>query len=327
MQAKQLFSAVSALGRSKLFGTRIPLAVSWALTFRCNQRCVYCGIWKNECRELNTQEISDALKQLNNLGTKWISFTGGEPLLREDIGEILRGAKENGFYASVSSNGRLVPEKIKQLRFADRIKLSLDGPSQIHNLARGKGSFEAVEEAIKACKQNNIHVCLECVISKINLNYMDWAVNFAKEHQLRILFQPSTRELLWTEAANPVAAEIEEYKNAISFLKEKKKEGFPVLNSLAGLGHLYDWPIPKKINCSAGFLSFDIEPDGSMLACDRAVRKLSKTTHDGQDFATKLKKTSPINGCRQCWCSSIVEFNLITAFNRCAAMNFLRNNK
>ena len=159
MQIKQLLSAACAVLKVKIFKKSVPLALSWALTFRCNQRCKYCGIWQNECEELGTKDILSSLKQFKRLGTKWISFTGGEPLLREDIGKIIKQAKENGMYVSISSNGRLVPEKINQLIGIDRIKLSLDGPPQLNDQIRGEGSFQAVEEAIKVCKKNSINTC------------------------------------------------------------------------------------------------------------------------------------------------------------------------
>ena len=326
MQIKQLLSAACAVLKVKIFKKSVPLALSWALTFRCNQRCKYCGIWQNECEELGTKDILSSLKQFKRLGTKWISFTGGEPLLREDIGKIIKQAKENGMYVSISSNGRLVPEKINQLIGIDRIKLSLDGPPQLNDQIRGEGSFQAVEEAIKVCKKNNINICLECVLSNINLKYVDWILDFVAKQKLKILFQPATEKLLWTEEKNSIAASVDEYKSFIRQLIKRKKQDAPILNSLAGLKHLNYWPNLRKIYCSGGLLSFDVEPDGSILACDRTYRKLSESFKDNLNVAEVLKKVRSVKDCKSCWCSSVVEFNLISSFNFNAIVNLLKNN-
>jgi MoaA/NifB/PqqE/SkfB family radical SAM enzyme len=326
MKMKQIISAVCALIKVRLFKKSVPLALSWALTFRCNQRCKYCGIWKNKCEELSTNAVLSILEQFRKLGTRWVSFTGGEPLLRDDIGEIINQAKKSGMYVSISSNGRLIPDKIHQLIGIDRVKLSLDGPEQINDQLRGFGSFSAVEKAIKVCKKNNIKVCLECVISKVNLEYIDWLLDYVSGEKLKILFQPATENLLWGNEPNPVIAPIDDFKRIIEHLIARKKKGAPILNSLAGLKHLSFWPKQKKIYCSGGLLSFDVEPDGSILACDRINRDLSGSFKEGLNIKKALKEVKPINNCQKCWCSSVVEFNLIISFNFNAIVNLLRNN-
>lgn len=314
------------MAKTRILGEKIPLAVSWALTFRCNQQCLYCGIWQNQCRELRTPEVLYILEQFKKLGTRWISFTGGEPLLREDIGEIIRYAKKSGIYVSINSNGRLVPEKINQLQGADRIKLSLDGPPEINDRVRGQGSFRAVEEAVRICRESNIYVCLECVLSKDNLKSVDWILDFALAHHLKVLFQPAIKKLLWTDKPNPAAAPLSGYRQTIKRLIKKKKERAPILNSLAGLRHIYHWPEPRRIYCSGGLLNFDLEPDGTLLACDRAYRRLSNGPGENTDAKRALRKIRPVRNCRHCWCSSLVEFNLVASFNPNAAINFLKNN-
>ena len=264
--------------------------------------------------------------RFRRLGTRWVSFTGGEPLLRNDLGRIIIQAKRSGMFVSVSSNGRLIPEKVNQLIGIDRVKLSLDGPQHINDQLRGAGSFSAVEEAIRVCKDNNIKVCLECVISRFNLEYIDWLFDYVSSKKVKILFQPATENLLWSNEPNPVIAPITGYKKIINHLIEKKKKHAPILNSLAGLRHLSYWPEPKKIYCSGGLLSFDVEPDGTILACDRAYRELSGRPQNGLTVKGALQSVKQVKNCRSCWCSSVVEINLISSFNIATAINVLKNN-
>ena len=107
------------------------MAVSWSLTFLCNQRCSYCDVWKYRKEELDLPQVEKIIDELSCLGTKWISFTGGEPLLRSDLESIIAYAKSKNIYVSVSTNGVLVPEKINILKLADKVKLILDGPEDV----------------------------------------------------------------------------------------------------------------------------------------------------------------------------------------------------
>ena len=89
MQSKKIISLTGAVLQAKILRRRIPFAVSWALTYRCNAKCLYCRIQDIDLKELGIKEILSILDELAAMGTRWISFTGGEPLLRDDIGEII----------------------------------------------------------------------------------------------------------------------------------------------------------------------------------------------------------------------------------------------
>jgi len=327
MRIKHLLYSGGALIKAKVFKLKVPLAISWALTFRCNQRCLYCRVCENEVLELNTSEVFAMIDEFAKLGTKWISFTGGEPLLRDDLGEIVKYAIDKGIYVGVNSNGSLVPEKINSLKGVSRIKLSLDGPQSINDYIRGRGSYDKVIEAIEKCKMNNIPVCIECVITKHNLNSLDYILVLAAKLNIKVLFQPTTKRLLWSKDINFLAASSEDYKTSIKYLIGEKKRGAPIYNSLEGLKHIYHWPEPRRIFCSAGLLSFDVEPDGTILACDRAGRGLSRKKDENINVKSVIDQIEPIMNCRQCWCSSLVEFNLITSFNIKAIVNYIKVSK
>ena len=319
------FQAAKALIRAKFFKIKVPLAVSWTLTFRCNQRCLYCAIWKRDCYEMTTSEVLSRMAEFIKLGTKWISFTGGEPLLRDDLGEFIGFAKEKGAYVSVSSNGVLVPEKIEQLRCVDRIKLSMDGSRSVHDYIRGQGSFDKAMQAIEICGEKRIPVILLCVLSKYNLKSIDYLLKLACRLRLKILFQPATRNLLCSETKNYSFPLPGEYKKVINYLIDKKKKDAPICNSLPGLRYLYHWPQPQRICCSMGLLGFEVDPDGTILACNRKQEALSGVDSSNPDIKEVLRQVKPVSGCNQCWDSSLVEFNLIASLKFKAIINYLRN--
>ena len=295
---------------TRRFLKRGPFALSWALTFQCNQRCLYCRIWDNKTDELNTDQIKEKISYYANIGGCWITFTGGEPLLREDFPVIAEYARKQGFYVSVSSNGILVHQRIYEITMVNRVKLSLDGPVSIHDYVRGEGSYDGVMNAVETCQKYRVPVSLECVISKYNIGKLDFLLGIASKYKILISFQPVTVSFLGADNNHSHTPSAGEYHDAMCMLIKHKKKGAPIWNSLAGLRYLSFWPLPQKINCYAGSLFLRINPDGEIIKCDRQRPSL---------------ETNPVSQCNQCWCAGTLEANLMRAGNREAILNFLRN--
>jgi len=87
------------------------------VTENCNSRCKTCFAWKNKSiHELTTEEIKDALKQLRDVGVELVWLSGGEPLIRNDIGKLVKECKLLGFkQVFVQTNGLLLQEKANEL--------------------------------------------------------------------------------------------------------------------------------------------------------------------------------------------------------------------
>ncbi|PLZ35691.1 molybdenum cofactor biosynthesis protein MoaA, partial [Fischerella thermalis WC559] len=106
-----------------------PLVANYYLTYRCNARCHFCNIWALEPgKEADFETIKHNLQDLRRLGVKYVDFTGGEPLLRQDVGQIYTEAKRQGFYTSMTTNTILYPHKAKEIQgLVDFLNFSLDG--------------------------------------------------------------------------------------------------------------------------------------------------------------------------------------------------------
>ncbi len=135
-----------------------PLKVGFEITYRCNSRCRQCSRWqidpKQREAELNTREIKDVIDQIAAFPIPGISFSGGEPLLREDFGEIVEYSKQSGIpLLSLSTNGhRLADPGIRKLLLENfnRVHISIDGLSSTHDRLRGlPGSFDRVVAAVE----------------------------------------------------------------------------------------------------------------------------------------------------------------------------------
>ncbi len=95
----------------------LPIGVTAELTYRCNLRCIHCYCTNSISKELTLNEWKRAIDILKSWGTVFITFTGGEPLLREDLLQIMRYASKNGMALRLFTNGTLINEKI-----ADHLK-------------------------------------------------------------------------------------------------------------------------------------------------------------------------------------------------------------
>ncbi len=156
---------------------RIITDVNFEVTYRCNLSCRICYLAHDHRNELTTGEIKNVLDQLARENCLFLTITGGEPLLRNDIFEILDYATDNGFAVSLKTNGTLLDNKLAQ-RFKEinlvRIDISLlGGNARVHDSITGiSGSFEQALSAIKALKKANLKVHVMSVITRGHIEEM-----------------------------------------------------------------------------------------------------------------------------------------------------------
>lgn len=151
-----------------------PYHVQWLITRRCNYRCIGCSVWRGkDMKELSTQEIKKGLDILRELGTIEIVISGGAPLLREDIAEILDYASQF-FVTTVYDNGSLAGERIEALRHADFVAISLDTlDARKNDEAKGvKGAFDKAMKSIEKLHEEGISVTVSPTISQMNVREM-----------------------------------------------------------------------------------------------------------------------------------------------------------
>lgn len=312
--------------QTRLLNKKVPLFAEWNITFRCPYKCLYCGASDVEMKELGTEEVQKRLESIYKLGVRWITFGGGEPLVRKDIVEILRSAKHLGFVVYLSTTGTNI-ERIKDIeQYVDHINLSFDGPPEIHNHIRGTGSYQRLFEVLGFCKQKSISISFLCVISLLNIGAIDYVLEKSREVGVPVMFQPATLHLDSSLKANPIAPPVDAYRESIERIIKAKKLGYLIRNSIAGLRYLQHWPEAHNIWCPAGRLSFTIEPDGSVLSChmwERDKLFCSYNSKEQDSFEEKLNKLCVPRGCSSCWCAPLVELALIWDINVSAIWNAL----
>jgi len=270
-----------SLIKARLFLGTKPLIVSISVTGRCNLSCSYCyGSYSiRKEKDFTTNELLDLIEELYKRGTKIIYLSGGEPLLRNDIGLIIKTIRDKNMFCFLNTNGLLVPDKIESLKNLDSITISLDGNEEVNDINRGKGTFKKVIEAIIVAKKAGLKVITTTVINSKNLNSIDFIVSLAKELKFTAAFSLPYE----SDNGNSVThLSDKDIKMVLTQLVDYEKKGAPIAHSNSILLHALNWPFSYskkfifndfKNNCYMGRFMCLIDSDGLVYPCGQLIGK------------------------------------------------------
>ncbi len=150
--------------------------IVWNMTRRCNLRCVHCyaqAVSLEGRDEISTEQAKVMIDDLADYGCPVMLFSGGEPLVREDLTELASHARAKGMRAVISTNGTLITRakarELKQVGLS-YVGISLDGMEEVHDRFRAvKGSFRKALEGMENCREEGLKVGLRFTISKGNV--------------------------------------------------------------------------------------------------------------------------------------------------------------
>lgn len=258
----------------------LPVLSELAVTSKCNLRCSFCYAGIN-CNAKKGKDLSEnQLKRLlgkirNEAKVPSVSFTGGEPMLRKGIYNLINFAKESGMRTNLISNGTLIDtEAARRLKRSglDTAQISIEAPDpETHDHICGvKGSFYRSVNAIKFLKENGIHVHGNTTLSAQNADIA---------HGLPAFFKKMGMDRFSMNLVIPVGSVTENssisisYSHASDIIRRVQEES--VHN---GIEFMWYSPVPLKIfntitaglgnkGCAAcdGLLSVDSA--GNILPC------------------------------------------------------------
>lgn len=165
-----------------------PTYVGFALSYKCNLKCKHCysNAGSKISNELSTEECFDVIDQLAKMKVFQVGFTGGEPLMRENIMDIIEYAcNKRIFNVFIPTNGTLLTDKIAKA-LKDRrvylVRISLDGiiPST-HEKFRGvRGSWKSTMNALRILKKYKMRIQLSTCVNRDNINELEGIYDFGK---------------------------------------------------------------------------------------------------------------------------------------------------
>ncbi|MGD6933821.1 MAG: radical SAM protein [Candidatus Bathyarchaeia archaeon] len=161
--------AASVAARSLVHGK--PHHAQWLITRKCNYKCLGCNVWKEQDKnELSTEEVKRGLDILKDAGIIELVLSGGNPLLRQDIGEIIDYAAER-FVVTVCDNGSIAAKKMDLLRKVDFVAISIDSlDEKKHDYMKNvPGAWKNAMETVETLHKEGIKVSITPTISQKNL--------------------------------------------------------------------------------------------------------------------------------------------------------------
>ena len=257
--------------------------VVWNVGRRCNLKCVHCyshSTNRDYKGELTTEQGIALIDDLASFSVPVILFSGGEPLMREDIFQLGRHATENGLRAVISTNGTLITKEVaNRLKAIDLsyVGVSLDGMRETNDLFRGvKGAFDAALTGIRNCKEADIKVGLRFTINKRNVDDISAIFKLLEDEDIpRVCFY----HLVYTGRGSKLAKEDlshEETRRVVDLIIDKTKE-------------LYNRGAPKEV------LTVDNHADGVYLYL-RLLREDPKRAEEVLELLNMNEGNSSGNG-------------------------------
>ena len=227
--------------------------VVWNITRRCNLKCIHCYAHARsvaEEDELTTTQGKQLIDDLAQYGAPVILFSGGEPLIREDLPELAEYAVKKNMRAVISTNGTLITREVAQVLKdigLSYVGISLDGMEQINDRFRGvEGAYRSALAGIENCKAAGIKVGLRFTINKFNSDEIPAVFNLLEERDIpRACFY----HLVYAGRGSKLIAEDsthEETRAAVDLILDRTKD-------------LHDRGKPKEI------LTVDNHADGPYL--------------------------------------------------------------
>jgi MoaA/NifB/PqqE/SkfB family radical SAM enzyme len=308
MDLDTILRVVSARAHVKPY----PVVLEYELTHLCNLACHYCDRHTPAIGELKRSDILDVLQQFVDLGTRYVSLDGGEPLAHPHFAEIVDWLVARDIVVHVNSNGILVPKHLDSMCKVALLKVSLDGPPSSHDSMRGRRSFERAVRGIALACESGVKVELRCVVGSHNWSRVDELLDLVESWKLglRIMFQPA-RTSLFGGAAEGSAhwlAGQDGISHAFDRIEARKRAGSPIANRWGSLRHFRKFPKDAALPCAAGWIKATMDPTGDLYHCGmirRAGTPPNVKTLGARAAFAALSRT----GCSQCWCARAVEGN------------------
>ncbi len=170
-----------------------PVLLHYYITNRCNARCTFCSIWQDRPKfDADITDVEINLKAAWNAGCSFVDFTGGEPLLHNDLPSFLEIAKKIGFMTSVTTNCILFPKRASELAGkVDLLHFSLDADArELHDKIHGVESFDLVIESISIAKKNGLTPDLLFSYSNENIDHFKGVAAIAEKNRIIAILDP-----------------------------------------------------------------------------------------------------------------------------------------
>ena len=307
-----------------------PLVVSYCVTTHCNLNCVYCedfGARRNALQPTplpldDTKRLLAVIRQ----GTSHLIFTGGEPLLYPRLPALLAYARRDLRFRhlTILTNAALIRERMDVLPLIDRLMVSVDATSPAlwdQTISAEPGTAQTILDNVAMVAQrqkvDGFRLVLNCVVTPETLSQVETVLDWCVAHKALFSFSPQSVNN-WPRYELLVS---EEYRHFVERMIARKRQGAPILGSMAYLRMLWNF---DPYACYP-MLAPRVMPDGGLAYPCRPIER-EGDAHGGRDVnlleigkwneavqrATDVYGTPP-STCGSCYQQCYVEPSLMQA--------------
>ena len=295
-----------------------PIRMDMALTFRCQNNCVHCYAGgPHKTQELTTNQWKQVIDQLQQIGVFILTFTGGEPTLREDLPELLAYSQNKGLVTGLITNGRKLADKnyTKKLEQTglDFIQITLESHKpKIHNLiTKDPKSWEETTNAIKNLIPTQIYTTTNTTLNQHNAKDFLDTIDYIKKLGVAtfgcnsLIYSGKTKNI-----TKDFALSIDDLKNILPKIQDKATK----------LGLKFLWYTPTQYcefdpikmglgikSCSAAMINMCVGPNGDVYPCQSYFESLGNILNNkwktiwNHPLATKIRNREYVETkCKDC---------------------------
>jgi PqqA peptide cyclase len=247
------------------------------LTYACPLQCPYCSNPVDYAKypsELSTEDWKRVLTEARLMGAVQLGFSGGEPLTRKDLVELVKHARELGYYSNLITSGYgLTEEKIIQLKEAglDHIQVSIQASTQeLNDHIAGTSSFYQKKEVAHLVKKHGYPMVLCVVIHRENIHQMPQILEMAEELGADYLELANTQYYGWAHTNRDLLLPTKEQFDQAEQIAQAFKEKVAGKMKIYYVVPDYYEDRPKACMNGWGTTFLTIAPDGVALPCHSA---------------------------------------------------------
>ena len=258
-------------------GVGQPLWLLAELTYRCPLHCVFCYNpvqLKQASSELTTAEWVEVMRQARQLGAAQLGFSGGEPLVRDDLEELVQEAHRLGYYTNLITSGvGLTPARAQRLKDAglDHVQLSFqDSTRELNDFLSHTTTFELKKKVAQTIKAHDWPMVMNCVLHRHNLPHVGQIIEMALDLGAEYLELANVQYYGWAwvnrDHLMPTRAQLQEAEAVVQGWRERVGKQCRLLFVVPD----YFEERPKACMNGWGSVFLSIAPDGLAMPCHNA---------------------------------------------------------
>ena len=254
-----------------------PLWLVAELTYTCPLHCPFCSNpldFAAQTNELSTADWIRVLREARALGAVQLGLSGGEPLMRKDLEELVAEAHALGYYTNLITSGAGLNEvRIRRLKEAglDHIQLSFqDSTREVNDFLSSTRTFDLKRRVAALIKDHGFPMVMNCVIHRLNIDHVDRIIDLAVEIGAEYLELANTQYYGWAllnrDHLIPSRAQLERAEAVVAARRADLDNRLRILFVVPD----YFEGRPKRCMNGWGTTILCVSPDGTALPCQAA---------------------------------------------------------